>query len=94
MGYITTVIETNLSEIIFKFFNGFLASAIVNLYAIFYCQEKICYPLWWIEKIVIKADGKSLNVVFLLLSYMVFLFVCLLFFGRIAGLKLTVCLVS
>ena len=29
------------------------------------------------EKIVIKADGKSLNVVFLLLNYMVFLFACL-----------------
>ena len=29
------------------------------------------------EKIVIEADGKSLNVVFLLLNYMVFLFACL-----------------
>lgn len=29
------------------------------------------------EKIVIKADGKSLNVVFMLLNYMVFLFACL-----------------
>ena len=61
----------------FQVFQWFLASVIVNLYAVFYCQEKICYPLWQIEKIVIKADGKSLNVVFLLLNYMVFLFVCL-----------------
>lgn len=44
----------------FQVFHWFLASAIIKLDAIFYCGEKIRYPLWRIEKFVIKANGKSI----------------------------------